>query len=296
MVKGADFFVDGACGVAARFGIPEIVIGLTIAAMGTSAPEAAVSITSAVKGNAGIAVGNVLGSNIMNVLVILGIASVIAPIAIQKNTRRIEIPFVLAITIILTFLGYTGNSITFFEGVILWGLFICYIIYLFWVAKHGETGEENEEDKKWSLIVQLVAIIGGAAAIVFGSDFVVDGATTIAKAFNVSDRVIGLTIVAFGTSLPELVTSVNAAKKKKADLAIGNIVGSNIFNILFVIGTTALIVPVTFAANFFVDAIIAAATMVLLFVCVCNKDMKLKRWGGAIMLLAYAGYFVYLFV
>ncbi len=294
LVKGADFFVDGAVGIAARFGIPQLVIGLTIAAMGTSMPEAAVSITSAIKGSAGITVGNVVGSNIMNILVILGLTAVITPIAVQRSTRRFEIPGMIAVSILFLVFGYTGGEIVLFEGIIMWLVFIVYLGYLFWIAKNNKDEESGEEDKKWSLPVQLIAIVGGIAAIVLGSDLAVDGATAIAKAFGMSDRIIGLTIVAFGTSLPELVTSVTAARRGKADIAIGNIVGSNIFNILFVAGTTALITPVVFEAKFVVDSIIAIVAAVILLVSVCNKDMKLKRPAGAIMLVCYGVYLAYL--
>ena len=294
LVKGADFFVDGAVGIAARFGIPQLVIGLTIAAMGTSMPEAAVSITSALKGSAGITVGNVVGSNIMNILVILGLTAVITPIAVQRSTRRFEIPGMIAVSVLFLVFGYTGGEIVLFEGIIMWLVFIGYPGYLFWIAKNNKDEESGEEDKKWSLPVQLIAIVGGIAAIVLGSDLAVDGATAIAKAFGMSDRIIGLTIVAFGTSLPELVTSVTAARRGKADIAIGNIVGSNIFNILFVAGTTALITPVVFEAKFVVDSIIAIVAAVILLVSVCNKDMKLKRPAGAVMLVCYGVYLAYL--
>ncbi len=294
LVKGADFFVDGAVGIAARFGIPQLVIGLTIAAMGTSMPEAAVSITSALKGSAGITVGNVVGSNIMNILVILGLTAVITPIAVQRSTRRFEIPGMIAVSVLFLVFGYTGGEIVRFEGIIMWLVFIGYLGYLLWIAKNNKAEESGEEDKKWSLPVQLIAIVGGIAAIVLGSDLAVDGATAIAKAFGMSDRIIGLTIVAFGTSLPELVTSVTAARRGKADIAIGNIVGSNIFNILFVAGTTALITPVVFEAKFVVDSIIAIVAAVILLVSVCNKDMKLKRPAGAIMLVCYGVYLAYL--
>ena len=294
LVKGADFFVDGAVGIAARFGIPQLVIGLTIAAMGTSMPEAAVSITSALKGSAGITVGNVVGSNIMNILVILGLTAVITPIAVQRSTRRFEIPGMIAVSVLFLVFGYTGGEIVLFEGIIMWLVFIGYLGYLLWIAKNNKAEESGEEDKKWSLPVQLIAIVGGIAAIVLGSDLAVDGATAIAKAFGMSDRIIGLTIVAFGTSLPELVTSVTAARRGKADIAIGNIVGSNIFNILFVAGTTALITPVVFEAKFVVDSIIAIVAAVILLVSVCNKDMKLKRPAGAIMLVCYGVYLAYL--
>lgn len=294
LVKGADFFVDGAVGIAARFGIPQLVIGLTIAAMGTSMPEAAVSITSALKGSAGITVGNVVGSNIMNILVILGLTAVITPIAVQRSTRRFEIPGMIAVSVLFLVFGYTGGEIVLFEGIIMWLVFIGYLGYLLWIAKNNKAEESGEEDKKWSLPVQLIAIVGGIAAIVLGSDLAVDGATAIAKAFGMSDRIIGLTIVAFGTSLPELVTSVTAARRGKADIAIGNIVGSNIFNILFVAGTTALITPVVFEAKFVVDSVIAIVAAVILLVSVCNKDMKLKRPAGAIMLVCYGVYLAYL--
>lgn len=294
LVKGADFFVDGAVGIAARFGIPQLVIGLTIAAMGTSMPEAAVSITSALKGSAGITVGNVVGSNIMNILVILGLTAVITPIAVQRSTRRFEIPGMIAVSVLFLVFGYTGGEIVRFEGIIMWLVFIGYLGYLLWIAKNNKAEESDEEDKKWSLPVQLIAIVGGIAAIVLGSDIAVDGATAIAKAFGMSDRIIGLTIVAFGTSLPELVTSVTAARRGKADIAIGNIVGSNIFNILFVAGTTALITPVVFEAKFVVDSIIAIVAAVILLVSVCNKDMKLKRPAGAVMLVCYGVYLAYL--
>lgn len=295
LTKGADWFVDGSSALAARLGIPQLVIGLTIVAMGTSAPEAAVSITSALKGNEGITVGNVVGSNIMNILLILGIASVIVPLAVQKSTRMIEIPYMIAITILFGVLGYTGEKITRIEGGILWIAFLIYLGYLLWMAKKGK--EENEPDEKQkSLPVQLLMILGGLVCIVLGSDFVVDGATEIAKVIGISERIIGLTIVAFGTSLPELVTSVTAARRGNADIAIGNIVGSNVFNILFVAGTSALISPIVFESKFVLDTAVATATAVLLLVCVCNKEGKLKRSGGIIMLAAYAVYFVKLLI
>lgn len=295
LTKGADWFVDGSSALAFRLGIPQLVIGLTIVAMGTSAPEAAVSITSALKGNEGITVGNVVGSNIMNILLILGIASVIVPLAVQKSTRMIEIPYMIAITVLFGVLGYTGEMVTRVEGGILWIAFLIYLGYLLWMAKKGK--EDNEPDEKQkSLPVQLLMILVGLVCIVLGSDFVVDGATEIAKVIGISERIIGLTIVAFGTSLPELVTSIAAARRGNADIAIGNIVGSNVFNILFVAGTSALISPVVFESKFVLDTAVATATAVLLLVCVCNKDSKLKRTGGIIMLLAYAAYFVKLLI
>ena len=294
LIKGADWFVDGAASLAGKFGIPQIVIGLTIVAMGTSAPEAAVSISAALQGNAGITIGNVLGSNILNVLIILGLASVIIPIAVKKSTIKYEMPFTILVTVVLAVLGLWDNQISRLEGGIMWVLFILYLGYLFLMTKKGEAeAEENESklDKVWKMIVFI--IIGGGL-IVWGSDVTVDAATNIAKFFHMSDQLIGLTIVALGTSLPELITSVTAAKKGSADIAIGNIVGSNIFNILFVVGTTALITPVVYAQSFFVDSIVAVVAMVVLLLLVLNKDLKLKRWGGAILLVGYVAYFVYL--
>lgn len=292
LIKGADWFVEGVAGIAEKFGIPQLVIGLTIVAMGTSAPEAAVSITSALKGNAGITIGNVVGSNILNVLIILGLTAVITNVAIQKSTIRYELPFMLVITLVMIGLGMTGGNINLVEGIIMWVLFLVYMAYLFVMAKKGkQENEEPAEDRPiWKLL--LMGVIG-AAMVVVGADFTVDGATVIAKTFGMSDRLIGLTIVALGTSLPELVTSVTAAKKGKADIAIGNIVGSNIFNILFVVGTTALVTPVVFESKFVIDTLISFAAGVLLWIGVA-KHKELRRPTGVVMLVAYAAYFVYL--
>lgn len=294
LMKGADWFVEGASAVADRLGIPLIVIGLTIAAMGTSLPEAAVSISAATKGSAGITIGNVVGSNIMNVLVILGLTGVIRKVTVQKNTIRYEIPFTILITALLAGLGLADQKINRFEGVILWAFMILYLAYLYWLTKHGvPLGDMPEVDKSEPVWKMIVMIVVGIVMIVWGSDISVDAATALAKMFGMSERLIGLTIVAFGTSLPELVTSVTAAIKGKADIAVGNIVGSNIFNILFVVGTTALITPVTYSSDFLVDSLVAVATMILLLVCVARKK-ELGRPAGIVMLLAYAGYFVYL--
>ena len=238
LIKGADWFVDGAAGIAARFGIPQLVIGLTIVAMGTSAPEAAVSITAATSGNAGITIGNIVGSNILNVLLILGLTAVITTVAVQKSTVKLEMPFMHVITIVLAVLGFTGGEIVLWEGVVLWVLFLVYLGYLFRMAKNGT--DEEEEEELQPLWKQLLMLVVGIVLIVFGSDLTVDNATVIAETLGMDDRLIGLTIVAFGTSLPELVTSVTAARKGKADIAIGNIVGSNVFNILFVVGTSGI--------------------------------------------------------
>lgn len=292
LMKGADWFVEGASQIADRLGIPQLVIGLTIVAMGTSLPEAAVSISAAIQGSAEITIGNVMGSNIMNILVILGLTAVVCAIPVQKSTAYYEIPFVILITAILAGLGLADNQVSRLEGVILWVFMILYLLYLLRMAKNG-TGKEEEGGKKRPAWLLILMVLVGAAMIVFGSDITVDAATAIAKIFGMSERFIGLTIVAFGTSLPELVTSVTAALKGKTDIAVGNIVGSNIFNILFVVGTTALIKPVAYSGAFLVDSIVAVAAALFLFLCVF-RNKKLGRPGGILMLVAYAGYFVYL--
>lgn len=292
LVKGADWFVDGAAGLADRFGLPQLVIGLTIVAMGTSAPEAAVSITAALKDSAGIAVGNIVGSNILNVLIILGLTACVATLSVATSTIRIELPYMIAISLLLLLFGWTGNEITFWEGVGLWVAFLLYLGYLFRMAKKNKETPPEEASSRplWML---LVLSIIGLVLIVWGSDVTVDAATALARYFGMSERFIGLTIVALGTSLPELFSSLTAARKGNADIAIGNIVGSNIFNILFVLGTTALITPVPFAARFTVDTIVAVLVGVLLLVCVA-RSKKLTKPTGILMLAAYAAYFIYL--
>ncbi|MBP3321172.1 MAG: calcium/sodium antiporter [Clostridia bacterium] len=296
LAKGADWFVDGASGIATKLKIPQIVIGLTIVAMGTSAPEAAVSISSALKGNADITIGNVVGSNILNVLIILGISSVIAILAVPKSTTWVDIPVTIGATVILLLMGLDGE-ISLVDGIIMIVCFIAYLTYLFIMTKKNPPAENEtpsvDVNKKHFLLKSLAMTVVGLAAIVWGSDLSVDGATALAKAFGVSDRVIGLTIIALGTSLPELFTSVAAAMKKNSDIAVGNIVGSNIFNILIVVGVSAAITPVPFDKPFIIDAIVALLTMVLLMI-FCLAFKKLNRFAGIVMLLCYVGYFVYL--
>lgn len=290
LVKGADWFVEGAAGIASKLKIPQLVIGLTIVAMGTSAPEAAVSITAALKDNASIAIGNVVGSNILNVLMILGIAAIIVSMSIQKPTVKIEIPFMIGITVLLIVMGKTGEQISRLEGVILWVLFLTYLAYLFFLARKNKEEDVEETRSVWKLLVFMVL---GGVFVVLGSNFTVDSATIIARTVGISEHFIGLTIIAFGTSLPELVTSVAAARKGNADIAVGNIVGSNIFNILFILGTTALITPIPYAPAFIIDGIVAVAAGIVLWLAVFKK-LELKRGWGIAMLVLYAAYFVYL--
>ena len=295
LVKGADWFVEGSSKVAEKFGIPQLVIGLTIVAMGTSLPEAAVSISAALKGSAEISIGNIVGSNILNILLILGLTALICPVAVQKSTIKYEIPYVIFVSIVLMGVGYTDHLVSRTDGLILWALMICYLLYLRKMAKSGadvleEIPGEGVDMPVWKM---LLLIVLGGALIVVGSDLAVDSASELARIFGMSERLIGLTIVAFGTSLPELVTSITAAIKGKADIAVGNIVGSNIFNILFVIGTSALITPIVYAESFFVDSIVCIAVAVLLWLCVV-KNKRLGRVGGAILLAGEIAYFIYL--
>ena len=290
LVKGADWFVDGASGIAVKLRIPQLVIGLTIVAMGTSAPEAAVSISAALKGSADITIGNIVGSNILNILIILGLASAIVPIAVAISTIRVDIPFMLLITGVLLALGWDA-TITLIDGLIMLLLFAAYLGYMLYMAKKG--GEEGEEIRDMNLWQALLYTVIGLVLIVWGADVAVDAATSLARIFGLSERFIGLTVVALGTSLPELVTSVTAARKGNADIAIGNIVGSNIFNILFVVGLSAMIVPVPFTPNFRIDTIVAISAGVMLLLC-SLRQKKLVRWHGIAMLLGYGIYFLYL--
>ncbi len=305
LIKGADFFVDGSSGIASRFGIPQLVVGLTIVAMGTSAPEAAVSISAALKGNAGITVGNVAGSNILNILIILGLTAFLTKkiVPVASSTIKYEMPFMIVIMLILLCMGYVGNEIARLEGVGLWVVFLLYLFYLLKMAKkgadsnleddEGEILEKGGDKKEKSMAMLFLFTVVGLALIVIGSSVTVDAATAIARIIGLSERFIGLTIVALGTSLPELFTSVSAARKGSADIAIGNIVGSNIFNILFVVGTSALITPVVFESKFIVDFIVAVAAGVLLWI-FSFSGKSLNRVEGGLLLLGYLGYFIYL--
>lgn len=333
LVKGADLFVDGASGIAKKFGISELIIGLTIVAMGTSAPEAAVSIAAAAKGSAGISIGNVIGSNIMNIFIILGVVAAITPLKIERSTVRYEMPFTIIVTVLFVLMGRDG-LITRVDGAILWAGLLLYIAYLLRQAKQKpaevpaqaetavqktertgspeavaetaadvpnaaaeagatpaadtETGEAvpAESPSIWKLIALTIV---GLAVILVSSDYAVDAAVALAKIFNISDRVIGLTIVALGTSLPELVTSVTAALRGNADLAVGNVVGSCIFNLLFVLGTSALILPIPCAPNFLSDAYVAVGATVLLLLFGFTQ-MKIVRWEGVLLVACYVAY------
>lgn len=299
LVKGSDWFVDGAAGIATKFGIPQLIIGLTIVAMGTSAPEAAVSITAAANGSADITIGNIVGSNILNVLIILGLSAVVFPLTVAKSTILIDIPVTIGVTILLFGLGLDGN-ITRIDGIIMLVIFVSYLGFLIWSAKREKSlgqdldssSEENTEEKPLSIGKAILLTVIGLALVILGSRFVVNSASFIARRFGLSERFIGLTIVALGTSLPELFTSVVAASKKNCDIAIGNIIGSNLFNILFVVGLSSLIIPVPFAEAFRIDTLVALGAVVALLL-FCLPKKRLSRLGGAIFLLAYLAYFIF---
>lgn len=296
LIKGADIFVEGASSIATKFHIPQIVIGLTIVAFGTSAPEAAVSISAGLQGNGGIAVGNILGSNILNILLILGVTACIRTLNVQESTYKFEIPLVLFSSIVLAAMGLGVGTLNKFSGIVLWMIFVVFFVHLIKEAKKGTQETDvvvSNIGYKNNLLVMVLITLAGLIAIVWGSDLTVDGATGVAKMLGMSDRLIGLTIVAFGTSLPELITSATAAKKGNSDIAVGNIVGSNIFNLLFVLGTTAIIVDIPYGPEYLVDSIICIASVVILIVCIF-KDKKISRKEGIAMLVFFAAYYAYL--
>ncbi len=291
LIKGADYFVDGASSLATRMCIPPIIIGLTVVAMGTSAPEAAVSISSALHGSNAIAIGNILGSNIANIFFILGVTAMITTLVVQKNTVRYEIPFVALITILLCYMGWSYGMISRMGAGCLLGLFAAFLIYLYFISRNTECDIDTPKALSATKIVLFIVL--GLIALVWGSNLTVESAVSIARYIGVSERVIGLTIIAIGTSLPELVTSVIAARKGESDIAIGNIVGSNIFNILFVLGIAGIILPIPFNPAFLFDGLIAILAVVLLFLFTCGKKC-LTRWPGMLFVLIYIGYLIWL--
>ncbi len=302
LIKGADFLVEGASGIAKKFHIPEIIIGLTIVSIGTSMPELFVSITSALDGYEDMAMGNVIGSNLCNLLLILGLSATITPIIFKKETKFIEIPMCLGLTIIFTVLCNIGNGISRIDAIILLALFAMFIIYTIIMAKKGEAFDgieevkEAEEKKKRSTIVNIIYVILGIIALKFGGDFVVEHSEKIARMFNISEKIISLTIIAIGTSLPELVTSVTAAVKHDSDIAIGNIIGSNIFNILLIIGASAVISPIKYNPTYNLQmGILIVSTIVLCIFPYTDKKDEMTRSNGITYLMLYALYMAMLF-
>ncbi|MCC8030026.1 MAG: calcium/sodium antiporter [Lachnospiraceae bacterium] len=298
LIKGADFFVDGAASIAQKLKVPGLIIGMTVVAMGTSAPECAVSITASVRGSNGMAISNVIGSNVFNLLVVCGMCALFSPLVIKKNTLRREFPFSILAAAILLVLGAVGMSVNRVEGVI---LLIVFAFFLAWMVLSARKvmGREHEavpaEMKELSNTRCLLYVIGGIAGIVAGGQMVVNSAETIALRFGMSETLVGLTICSIGTSLPELVTSIAAARKNQVDLALGNVIGSNIFNILLVGGLATAISPIAVTRSNLADLgfLIAVSAYILLLVW---KRQEL-RWGGGISMLSiYAAYMVYICV
>jgi len=301
LIKGGDLLVDGASSLARRFNISELAIGLTVVAFGTSAPELVVSLAAAVGNHSEIALGNVIGSNNFNLLAILGITGIIAPIAVQKNTIRIEIPLSLVAAIILFLLAnlnFLPNEEKMISRVDAGLLLLFFVLFLFYVYKSMKTTTpDNVEsaEKTLSLAKSIVFVVLGVVFLVAGGRVVVHSAVALAKAMNISEKIIGLTIIALGTSLPELVTSVTAIIKKSSDIAIGNIIGSNIFNIFLILGTSATVSPIHYSSAFNKDIyFLVFGTLLLLLAMFIGNRKKLDRWQAAIFLLLYAGYVAYL--
>lgn len=306
LIKGADWLVEGSSSIAKRFHIPEIIIGLTIVSIGTSMPELFVSVTSALDGYSDMAIGNVIGSNICNLLLILGLSTVISSVKFQRETRLIEIPMSLFFTIVFMMLCNTGTGISRAEAVVLLVLFIMFITYTIVMSKKGEAFDSKDEDvnnlkedkdeKSFSMIKNILAVIIGVIALKLGGDFTVDNSVLIAQRFNISEQIISLTILAVGTSLPELVTSVMAAIKGNSDIAIGNIIGSNIFNMLLIIGVSAVINPIVYNLTYNVEMVILLIAMIVLslFPIIPPKN-KMSRADGTVYLIMYAIYMYILF-
>jgi len=303
LIKGADLLVDGASSIAKKLKISAIVIGLTIVAFGTSMPELIVNIFASVGGNTDIAIGNILGSNIANILLILGISAIIYPLATKKNTVWKEIPLSLLAAILLGVMandmlidGAGFSGLTRIDGIILIAFFIIFLYYTFGIAK--VSGEASDTGiKQFGYLKSAVYIICGLAGLAIGGKWIVDGAVKIAELFNVSQSLIGLTIVAVGTSLPELATSAIAAYKKQTDIAIGNVVGSNIFNIFWILGVSSIIRPLPFNANSAVDILMTVFASLILFVIMfIGKKHTVERWQGALMVMIYIGYVGFLII
>lgn len=304
LVKGADFLVDGSSSIAKKFHIPEIIIGLTIVSIGTSMPELFVSLTSALEGHSDMSMGNVIGSNIANLLLILGLSTVIRPIKFQKETRLIEMPMCLILTIIFMILCNTGEGISKIEAIILLILFIIFIVYTIIMGKKGEQFDKEDtiielrtEDNKISVLKSIIFIILGIIGLKVGGDLTVDNALIVARYFNISEKIISLTILAVGTSLPELVTSVTAAIKGNSDIAIGNIIGSNIFNMLLIIGVSAFINPILYNTSYNLEMVILILGILLLslFPIIPPKN-QMNRLNGLIYLIMYVVYMMMLFI
>ena len=316
LVKGADFFVEGAASLAKKLRVPALIIGMTVVAMGTSLPELAVSVTASFNNSNSLAISNVVGSNIFNLMVVLGASALFTPILVAKDTLKRDFPFSIICALLLLVLGLFGwnfaNGALYWEldrvdGIILLALFTLFLVLMVRSAlkarrKPEKTQEEKETEEKEENDIKirpiwlcLIFVAGGIVAIKFGGDWVVEGAVRIARMAGLSETLIGLTIVAFGTSLPELVTSIVAARKNELDMAVGNVVGSNIFNILLILGAAAVISPIGFIMENIIDIVVLVLFSLLVYL-FCGKDKKLSRKEGIMMLICYGAYTAYIIV
>lgn len=299
LIKGADFFVDGASSIAKALRVPALIIGLTIVAFGTSAPELAVSVSSAMKGQNGIAVGNVVGSNIFNLLMVVGVAALIYPLAVKKSVLIKEFPFTLLAGVVLYIMvqdiplgSGTVNLLSRTDGIMLLVFFGIFMYYLIEVALTARSNGQEEEIETMSMTKSILYALGGIVGIVIGGEMVVDSATNIALAWGMSETLVGLTIIAIGTSLPELVTSIVAARKGESDIALGNVIGSCIFNVFFILGISAVINPIEMVGPIFADMLVMIAVTIATYFFAINK--KITRIEGGILVGSYLVYMVYI--
>ena len=291
LIKGSDFFVDGASSIAAILKVPTIIVGLTIVALGTSAPEAAVSITSSLTGSNAMAVSNVIGSNLFNMLMVIGIAALLSNLLMEKSVLEKDLPFLVGITILFAVFIFIGGDITNIEGIILLVILVAYIIYLIRDAKKSSESSVVEKPK-FTLPKSIAFILIGLVGIIIGGDFVVDSASAIAIALGMSETLVGLTIVAIGTSLPELVTSITALKKGENQLVIGNVIGSNIFNILFVLGASSAISAIPINQGMLIDVVFMLGVTILCFIFGKTQDKYDKR-EGVILIALFIAYMAF---
>ena len=295
LIKGADWFVEGASSIAKAMKIPSLVIGLTLVSIGTSMPEFSVSLQSSLAGKNDLSFGNVIGSNIFNTLVVVGVSAIFIPLVVSKEIKKYDLPILIGIYLLLILFGFviSSGTIEVWEAVILFSLTIIYTAFLIYRSREEIKNSKNEEapKRKWWLNLILVAI--GLAGIIFGGDLVVDNASFIATKLGMSDLLVGLTIVAVGTSLPELVTSMVAAKKGEADIAVGNAIGSSLFNIVLILGFCSIISPATVELSSLVDCLIMLASAVLVFL-FSFKSMKVNGWQGILLLGVYVAYLAYI--
>ena len=291
LIKGSDFFVDGASSIASILKVPTIIVGLTIVALGTSAPEAAVSITSSLTDSNAMAVSNVIGSNLFNILMVIGIAALLSELLMEKSVLEKDLPFLVGITLLWAIFIFIGGDINNIEGIILLIIMVAYIVYLVINARKSKEGSDVEKPK-FSLPKSILLIVVGLVGIILGGDLVVDSASAIAIAFGMSETLVGLTIVAIGTSLPELVTSITALKKGENQLVIGNVIGSNIFNILFVLGASSAISAIPVASNMIIDVVFMIVVTIICFIFGKTQD-KYDKKEGIILIALFIAYMIF---